>query len=142
MCAPVLSLSPVAGADPTSRSMLSHSCRSMHLGCDVADELYSSATFRRSQHVLHRVAHGAGSSDDITLANVPHMRSQALLLLAVLAIMPRSGPATYKVVPVADTKEELPTITKVKEGADAVCQPPSPFRFLPLAHVQTALQCS
>jgi hypothetical protein len=40
---------------------------------------------------------------------------QVLLILAVLIIMPRSGPeaATYRLLTTSESKEELPTLTKV-----------------------------
>jgi len=36
-----------------------------------------------------------------------------LLILAVLVIMPRSGPETYRVLTTSESNEELPTLTKV-----------------------------
>jgi apyrase len=43
-----------------------------------------------------------------------------LLILAVLIIMPRSGPeaATYRLLTTSESKEELPTLTKAREGVD------------------------
>lgn len=49
----------------------------------------------------------------IVLVSVP-----VLLIVAVILIMPRSGPETYRVLTTSESKEELPTLTKAKEGAD------------------------
>lgn len=49
----------------------------------------------------------------ILLSSIP-----ILLILAVFAIMPRSGPATYKAT--KDSSEELPTIIKVQDGVQTV----------------------
>lgn len=51
----------------------------------------------------------------IVLASVP-----LVLVLAVVTIMPRSGPATYKVLNTAESHEELPTIRKVQDGVRLV----------------------
>jgi GDA1/CD39 (nucleoside phosphatase) family len=45
---------------------------------------------------------------------------QVLLILAVLLIMPRTGPETYRVLTTSESKEELPTLTKVGIGQAAI----------------------
>lgn len=64
---------------------------------------------------------------------------QLILVLAVLAIMPRSGPATYKVSKPKDSGEELPTILKAQDGLQAVR--PSSLNLVMWQVLDRALLC-